>query len=1361
MPERNEIMNHKIFDTGLNALLSLENRVSDRVYTEFKVSNSFLSEANEINIFDNTFGIVQGNMGSSLVQEAAGFASGGNRVSVFLMHTCPFLQSGFTPETVPVPLVIYWITDHSSPDSATPHSDFIHFSVNSKEDLIPLALAAHKTTELTLCPVVLSVPKRTLARVPGHFSFPESTALKSFLKTPSAHLVCPTKAQRLMFGEERPIIPNIIDRNMALASGLKYKQGIPYISAVSRHIYITESLPEIVLNVFNMVQKHFQCSLSIIEFYRMEDAEYVFVTEGQVSASAKAVADFVAESRGMKLGVCALNQLNPFPAKELKKVLEMPKKTAIIGFALNDLKEIKPDNLYHFLLRTPSAPTLMLAAETLGHSEKKPGVFFLDCECPSHSDYPKRQVLLTRLNSEFPQLQTQLVPLKEMPSLKPENAETIAFTGFNLKEGDLISLTGHLKGAYITGFFENSARGHMKLKVTSSDVNHRVPGDLFAVNKYFTALNAASSLFFDELEKNSEVFFASPTPIEDFIKGLDPRWKTKVKEKNLKVYLFKESGQKLIEFAPKILNGDLDHSLLEEITDKMVTLPNYSRDFQTPPLIANAETGNQINNIPRFFGETLQPQNDEEPCFQTPEPALAFNVIPPLTGLFSQHNQGPDFLPEVFFQSSDFIGLPWLFCPEGAIGATSMKAEALFEFAADMGSPFLSIGKDVASKLKRSYKHLASQFQSELVKAKSCKFDMDILNQSFKWLLNKLGISIHDWPAYQDAFDCMCDGLKKLPIHVDPTFFSEQEHRQKGMGEFLLTFVNPGTCNGCGLCGKVSCQEGFIPVPFTKDKAAHYQELWSLFEKLPDTSGATIERMTPEIGELAAISLSKYTNFSIIGSGITGPGSGLRLAAKMLTSLCETTFQKFALMKTERLNQHIQVCHEKIHQSVSSALPVSNTKALMESLKKSKGARIPVAELLENLSASGQKGAVDADNLKGYAGFIEEMENHKNLIMYGNNGLGQSRYGVITTSQTLKDQISFPMNPFQVPFAVTHPDQASAMAEAFIKPYLRECARLQQIEKGIQNGPKTISNQTSLAWTDLSEEQKRMCPPILLFCGRTELQNTTLLQKALQTPYPVKLILLDEYSELSPSFAPALNALLMDDVFVGSTTLHDPIHLGRVFSGAINFSGPAFIHMYTPNPQAERIPVYSILDRCKSAVESWVHPLFFTDLKDPGVFGTRLNLDYSDLPLDAIHNPARWAFEHDDLKAHFNPLAQKDGYLEIHRWLEDPKPGVKCCLVDCEGQNWSISSRMADFAKTSMLRRKKLLEMTGFISPFTDRIREQLKEELMKAFEKQAAELEHEQKLALERIRKEEQSKISEKVTNQLLRLTGYMGAKK
>jgi len=65
--------------------------------------------------------------------------------------------------------------------------------------------------------------------------------------------------------------------------------------------------------------------------------------------------------------------------------------------------------------------------------------------------------------------------------------------------------------------------------------------------------------------------------------------------------------------------------------------------------------------------------------------------------------------------------------------------------------------------------------------------------------------------------------------------------------------------------------------------------------------------------------------------------------------------------------------------------------------------------------------------------------------------------------------------------------------------------------------------------------------------------------------------------------------------------------------------------------------------------------------------------------------------------------------------------------------------------------------MTGYLSPFTDRIREQLKEELTKAFEKQATELEMEQKAALEQVRREEQALISEKVTNQLLRLTGYL----
>jgi len=1364
-------MTTKVKDRGIHAILALETQLSDRIYTSVKTNDWTETNGAATNLFGRNCDIVYQSNSDDLIEQAHGYAAGGQRVSAICTGTKPFLASNREAGFPPVPLVVYWLSEETH-HSFEPSQSCIHFSITAHGDLVAFALAARKISECTLVPVVLEVSKTTIADIPNEFELPASSFMSTYFQASNAETNTPTKAQTMVFGSRRTWVPNYLDRNKPVATGLPLNQGLNYIHAASKKFFLEDAIEPIIKGVLeslteklpNLIKEH---SLAAFTSTGLKKAEIVLVTEGGSFQSAKFLADYLKKTEKRHIAILNAHWIDADRNKglsiEIKQAHANGKKVIFLGQRLESwFRRVQGQNQATpapslFFFQRPSLETIYSGIQHALAEGFQPGVYWLDCQLPASSDFPKREVLLNELRASFPSMNTDLLPGRPAPKFKPEGARTLAFSGFLLKSNHIDMLSEALTGRTKSGVLAPSPWGHTDLKLTAADIDLLTPGYHFPVDLYVSALNAASSQFFDELDEGAEVFFASSRHIEDFVKDLDPRWKEIVKSKQVKVFLFKDESHKLLDHVPQLLKGEVGYDQMEEITEKVVTLPSGMQSGMFPSILAEAKEEREIHNLPRFFGETIQPHLDQKRCFETPEPALAFNTIPSLTGLFSKHNQGPDSLPEIFFNCEESIGTPWLNCPDSALASVALDGEALLKFATSQGETYLNSGKDVLSKWTRSLKHLAGHWQAELAKASATNIELDVLEASFLWLMKKIGTSEHDVPAYRDILDCMWDSLKAWPVHVDPVIFHDQESKQKGAGLFLLSFVHPNRCSACGLCDKSTPGASFEMKPHTAERASLYRKLWTLYESMPDTTGKSISLLSETIGELPAVSLSRFTQFAMVGSGISTPGSGRRLALKMMMAMAEKIFQSHALKMVANLEAHIQTCHEKLQKSVSEALPIHDMSALSTSLSKAKGARIPVAELMDHLSEAGQKGAVDADNLKGFVTFIEEMQAQKTEIMEGNNGLGRARYGILMTNKEMRDQICFPVNPFQAPFAYAPPEQALAMADAYFQPYLEQISRLNQIEQGIQNGPKTVRSATSLKWHDLTPEQKKACPPLLVYCSSEDIQETPILQQMMSRPYPIKLVLLDSYSDIRPSFAPALNALLLDDVFVGSAVLNDRDHSGHVFKQALEYGGPAFLHLYTPEPDVEGVASDTLFDRSESAIQHGVHFQFYTDIEDPGIFGTRLHLERTEQQIDPQHHPALWAFEHAGLKSHFTVLESTGDSVEISKWLEAPEPGKRCHLIDQAGNAFALSPTMQDFTQKAFLRHRKLLEMTGYLSPFTDRIREQLKEELTKAFEKQATELEMEQKAALEQVRREEQALISEKVTNQLLRLTGYL----
>jgi pyruvate-ferredoxin/flavodoxin oxidoreductase len=212
---------------------------------------------------------------------------------------------------------------HAGHDDYHAVDDTGFFQVFAKDvqETADLTLIAHRIAELSLNPGLSAQDGFLTSHVIETLLLPERDLIKAYLGDPSDLIDCPTPAQKLVFGEKRRRIPELFDMDYPAMIGTvqnqdSYAQGI----AAQRPFYF-DHVAELADRAFAefeaLTGRHYARAIG----YRLEDAEYVVAGQGSVVANAQAVADYLRESSGLKVGVLNLTMFRPFPADLVSALL--------------------------------------------------------------------------------------------------------------------------------------------------------------------------------------------------------------------------------------------------------------------------------------------------------------------------------------------------------------------------------------------------------------------------------------------------------------------------------------------------------------------------------------------------------------------------------------------------------------------------------------------------------------------------------------------------------------------------------------------------------------------------------------------------------------------------------------------------------------------------------------------------------------------------------------------------------------------------------------------------------------------------------------------------------------------------------
>jgi pyruvate-ferredoxin/flavodoxin oxidoreductase len=203
------------------------------------------------------------------------------------------------------------------------------FSKNVQE-AADLTLIAHRIAELSLTPGVSAQDGFLTSHVIESLRLPERALVKEYLGDPSDVIESPTPAQRMVFGETRRRIPELFDLDYPSMFGVvqnqdSYAQGV----AAQRPFYFDH-----VVHLADQAMEEYAAltgrRYARAAGYMLDDAEYVLAGQGTLVTNAEAVAKYLRETRGLKIGVLNLTMFRPFPADLVTALLKGRKAVTVL-----------------------------------------------------------------------------------------------------------------------------------------------------------------------------------------------------------------------------------------------------------------------------------------------------------------------------------------------------------------------------------------------------------------------------------------------------------------------------------------------------------------------------------------------------------------------------------------------------------------------------------------------------------------------------------------------------------------------------------------------------------------------------------------------------------------------------------------------------------------------------------------------------------------------------------------------------------------------------------------------------------------------------------------------------------------------
>ncbi|HOS02097.1 MAG TPA: 2-oxoacid:acceptor oxidoreductase family protein, partial [Candidatus Hydrogenedentes bacterium] len=349
---------------------------------------------------------------------------------------------------------------------AVDDAGFFQVMAKNVQEACDLNIISHRIAELALNPGIVGQDGFLTTHLIESLMLPERDLIEEYLGRPDDIIDTPTPAQKIIYGETRRRIPELWTVDDPVMAGIVQNQDAYMQSVAAQRPFFFDHIAALADQAMEEFYALTGRRYRRVSTYKMEDAEYVILGQGSMIPNAEAVADYLRETRKLKVGVVNMTMFRPFPGEALGAMLKGKKGVAVLERTDQPLAEDQPlirevraallrcienglgktkaypeydvykaedmpplySGCYGMGSRDLQPEALIGAIENMLPDGKQKKTFYLSIDFIRDKAYsPKQEIYQQEILAGYPNIKNLSVRGSENPNLMPKDSVTVRF----------------------------------------------------------------------------------------------------------------------------------------------------------------------------------------------------------------------------------------------------------------------------------------------------------------------------------------------------------------------------------------------------------------------------------------------------------------------------------------------------------------------------------------------------------------------------------------------------------------------------------------------------------------------------------------------------------------------------------------------------------------------------------------------------------------------------------------------------------------------------------------------------------------------------------------------------------------------